>query len=209
MDFGGVAGALVNGWQFNTIITLSQGHPFTLMDVNRNQSREFERADGLRPNLAPGADNDPAFERGTVLAWGPVDPETGKKPEIERYYDPSQFAPSVCRGVGLCQPGQPGYALGFFGNLGYNTVTGPGLVNVDFSTNKSFRITEGSALQLRAEFFNLFNRVNLNIPFGSGGAGLQPYRLVGSRLEENPRAGEITETRTSARQIQFGLRFTF
>jgi hypothetical protein len=188
MDVGGVAGALVNGWQFNTIITLSQGHPFTLLDVNRNQNAAFERADGLRPNLAPEGDNDPA-------QGGP-----------HQYYDPAQFAPSVCRGVGLCQPGQPGYAVGYFGNLGYNTVTGPGLVNVDFSTNKSFRITEGSAVQFRAEFFNLFNRVNFNIPTG---AALNPYRLVGSRLEQNPVAGQITETRTSARQIQFGLRFTF
>ena len=48
-----------------------------------------------------------------------------------------------------------------------------------------------------------FNRPNFNIP------NLSPYRQVDSRLEVNPTAGQITSTRTTARQIQFGLRFTF
>ena len=181
----GFAGVVANGWQVNGIITLSSGHAFGLLDSNRDQRSAMERADGLRPNLIPGGNNHP-------MLGGP-----------DKYYDVSQFAPSVCHGARLCQPGDPDYAVGYYGNLGSNTLTGPGLATVDFSLNKSFRVAEEKRLQFRAEFFNLFNRPNFNIP------NLSPYRQVGSRLEVNPRAGQITSTRTSARQIQFGLRFSF
>jgi hypothetical protein len=52
------------------------------------------------------------------------------------------------------------------GNVGRNSFRGPGYANVDFSTMKYFSIPwfthEGARLQIRGEFFNLFNRVNLN-----------------------------------------------
>jgi hypothetical protein len=52
------------------------------------------------------------------------------------------------------------------GDTGRNSFRGPGYANVDFSTMKYFQIPwfthEGARLQIRGEFFNLFNRVNLN-----------------------------------------------
>ena len=60
-------------------------------------------------------------------------------------------------------------------------------------------------MQFRAEFFNLFNRVNLAPPllatrriFDNAAIG----RLVGS-------AGAIQQTTTTSRQIQFGLKYVF
>ena len=58
------------------------------------------------------------------------------EPYPARYFDPSSF---------VLQP------AGFYGNLGRNTLIGPGLVKVDYSLNKQFRITERAALELRAE----------------------------------------------------------
>jgi carboxypeptidase family protein len=55
-------------------------------------------------------------------------------------------------------------AFGSFGNLGRNSIYGPGLTNVDFSVSKNTRLTERINLQLRAEFFNLFNRPNFALP---------------------------------------------
>jgi hypothetical protein len=59
----------------------------------------------------------------------------------------------------------------------------PGLINFDFSTTKDFRMTESRRLELRGEFFNLFNHfnpdpttvdTNLNsATFGSVGGGVQ------------------------------------
>jgi hypothetical protein len=80
------------------------------------------------------------------------------------------------------------------GNLGRNTFTGPGWWNLDFSVMKDTKITESKTLQLRAEFFNIFNAVTFGYPgnyLGSQGFGIS------------------TSTATSERKIQFGLRFTF
>ena len=62
------------------------------------------------------------------------------------------------------------------GSLGIarNTYPGPGFSDVDFSIFKNFQFTERFRLQLRAEYYNLFNRVNLasgpgSVDFSSNG----------------------------------------
>lgn len=104
----------------------------------------------------------------------------------DKYFDSSVFE--------LPQPG-------FFGNLGRNTLIGPGVAMLDFSLIKNFFVRgENRRLQFRSEFFNLFNRAN----FGS------PASLVfDSRGRRLGGAGRITNTTTTARQIQFALRFEF
>jgi hypothetical protein len=57
---------------------------------------------------------------------------------------------------------QPAY--GTFGDLGRDSIFGPGLANVDFSITKNTRLTERLNLQLRAEFFNIFNHPNFALP---------------------------------------------
>ena len=57
---------------------------------------------------------------------------------------------------------QPAY--GTFGDLGRDSIFGPGLTNVDFSITKNTRLTERLNLQLRAEFFNIFNHPNFALP---------------------------------------------
>jgi len=47
------------------------------------------------------------------------------------------------------------------GNLSYNAVRAPGLINVDLSLAKAFAITERFRLRLRADTFNTFNHTNL------------------------------------------------
>jgi len=109
-----------------------------------------------------------------------------------RYFDPSSF---------VLQP------AGFYGNLGRNTLIGPGLVKVDYSLNKQFRITERAALELRAEAFNLFNHPNFSIP---------SQRTVFSGVNATTglaipvtSAGLITTTQGSSRQLQLGLKVIF
>ena len=88
---------------------------------------------------------------------------------------------------------------GFFGNLGRNTVIGPGLANFDFSLNKTTKLSESKSLQFRSEFFNLTNRANFSLP---------AQRVFDSRGRVGS-AGRIASTRTTARRIQFGLKFLF
>lgn len=80
------------------------------------------------------------------------------------------------------------------GNLGRNTFTGPGWSNFDCSLVKDTKIAESMQLQFRAEFFNLPNHAT----FGT------PGEIIGSSS-----FGISTNTATTERQMQFGLRLTF
>lgn len=84
---------------------------------------------------------------------------------------------------------------GFYGNLGRNTLIGPGLATWDLSLMKDTRISERVSLQFRAEFYNLLNRANFNTP--------NPVTFTPAL---SPTAGLITATSTPSRQMQFGLK---
>lgn len=108
----------------------------------------------------------------------------------DKWFDASQFQ---------LQP------IGFLGNIGKDTVYGPGTGNFDVSFIKDTRlpkITEVFAVQFRAEFFNIFNRANFAYPSG---------RTIFTSENGIPaaNAGRITGTTTSSRQIQFGLKVIF
>src|SRR2546430_15732236 len=55
---------------------------------------------------------------------------------------------------------------GELGNANRAPLYGPGFVNTDFSLNKRFPLSfrEGSDLEFRAEFFNLFNHAQFYVP---------------------------------------------
>jgi hypothetical protein len=84
--------------------------------------------------------------------------------------------PDVVPGVNQILGGNPAngyinpfaFALpaGNFGNLGRDAVYGPGFWNIDFSVTKDTKLTERLNLQLRAEFFNIFNHPQFALPSG-------------------------------------------
>jgi hypothetical protein len=80
-----------------------------------------------------------------------------------------------------------------FGNTGRNSIVGPGVVNTDFSAFKNLPAWRESSFQFRAEFFNLFNNVNLE----------NPVATLTSPLD-----GRIS-TSLPARVIQFALKYNF
>ncbi|MBI3695041.1 MAG: TonB-dependent receptor, partial [Acidobacteria bacterium] len=82
---------------------------------------------------------------------------------------------------------------GTMGNSGKNILTGPGAANVQFSIFRIISLREKARLQIRSEFFNLFNRVN----FGNPGTtvGTTNYGVITSAAD--------------ARIIQFALKFQF
>ncbi len=91
---------------------------------------------------------------------------------------------------------QPPANSGFYGNLGRDTLIGPGLATWDFSTLKETSLHERLNLQFRAEIFNLLNRSNFNTP----------NLIVFTPSGVSGTAGAITSTSTTSRQVQFGLR---
>src|SRR5215831_1353598 len=92
------------------------------------------------------------------------------------------------------------------GNLGRNTVIGPGLVDFDLSLAKYFAITETRRVEFRAESFNLPNHPNFAVP-----SGLIAFTGVDANGNPviAPNWGVISSTVTTSRQIQLGLKLMF
>ncbi|HWC98351.1 MAG TPA: carboxypeptidase regulatory-like domain-containing protein [Candidatus Sulfopaludibacter sp.] len=90
-------------------------------------------------------------------------------------------------------------AVGTYGNLGRGVFEGPGMADLDVSLFKRMALSEKTALQFRAELFNVLNHVNLGTPNAT----------VFSGTATNAAAGLITTLATTPRQIQFGLKLTF
>jgi hypothetical protein len=89
------------------------------------------------------------------------------------------------------------------GNLGRNTLTGPGLQNLDFSLFKNHKITAVSEtfnVQFRAEIFNILNHTNFSQP------DVSHFTIFDGSGNITSTAGQITTTQTASRQIQFGLK---
>jgi Carboxypeptidase regulatory-like domain len=87
---------------------------------------------------------------------------------------------------------------GTYGNVGRNVLHGPSLVELDLSLAKRFALSERFNLQFRAESFNLLNRANLNAP--------NPVVFTAATGGASPTAGVVTNTSTTSRQLQFGLK---
>jgi hypothetical protein len=158
---------VISGWTVNSIVTLQTGFPFS-PQLSYNPSNNGDTRNPVRPFA------NPAFS-GPVIIGSPT-----------KWFDPSAFlAPSNIPANG-----------GFYGNVGRDTLVGPGLATWDFSALKDTRITERLNIQFRAEIFNLLNRANFNLP----------NAVVFTPSGVSPTAGAITSTSTTSRQVQFGLK---
>jgi hypothetical protein len=141
----------LGGWSTSGIVTMREGTPWTIFcscDSN---------ADGYFTDRAAffGTDLEGLINHSVSPADGYL--------TVNR--DPVTNAP-IDFGA---QPLDPSVNLGAWinGSLGRNILTGPGSVNVDWSIAKRFRITETSAVQFQANFFNLFNHPNFVLPSGN------------------------------------------
>jgi hypothetical protein len=108
--------------------------------------------------------------------------------------------------------GVPGTCPNIRGNLGRNSIIGPGLENFDFSMVKNNfipKISESFNVQFRAEFFNVLNRANFAPPALAANQGGGPLEVISSAGQPVPGVGLITATQTPARQIQFALRLVW
>ncbi len=181
----GAANAILGGWTVSGVFTALAGQPFT-PDMGFDWSRQGNSGGSERPDVNPNY-------TGNVL-----NPIIGSP---DQWFDPNAFALPNPLGLAVPQPG-------FFGNIGRNTMIGPRLISLDFTLTKRFQMGEEKDLTFRAEFFNLLNRPNLGLPeadvFDPDAAGDGITRYL-------PHAGRIPgdELTTTARQIQFGLKFTF
>jgi hypothetical protein len=176
---------VLGGWQLGAITILQSGPPFTVVCNQpfvavRNASGGVVGNSGCDFN-ADGRSGDPL----NTPAFGNTVTGLGRSDYMfpNRIFQASDFP-------------RPG--LGVLGNLGRNTFPSPGFANTDFVLAKKAKIPwflgkEGANLLFRIEFFNLFNRVNLDRPVGD---------------TNSPDFGRSTRA-FGARNLQFGLKIGF
>jgi len=87
-----------------------------------------------------------------------------------------------------------------WGNSGRNILQGPGTKNIDFSVFKNIPLKQARKLELRAEFFNLFNTPQFNNPNATVGA---------TNFGTISAAGSPTTLQRVSREIQLATKIQF
>jgi hypothetical protein len=81
-----------------------------------------------------------------------------------------------------------------YGNVGRNSVYGPGMQTMDLGVVREFSTSEKTRFEARAEFFNALNHTNLGTP---------------NRFVNTSNFGSITEVSSPGREIQLSGRISF
>ncbi len=175
-----------SGWTVSAIANLQSGFPFS-PQLGYNPTGSGDTRNPVRPDINPNF-------------HGNLYPK-----KVGEWFDPAAFLAPVST---LSKTGT--ITGGAVGNLGRDTLTGPGLAELDLSLLKSTHISERYNLQFRSEFFNVLNHTNFTTPNAITFASAPT--LVGGTYTApsvSPTAGVITATATTSRQIQFGLKLVF
>jgi len=154
----------VSGWTLGTLLYYSTGTPLSVYDTNYYPGLYS----AIYPNVASGADLSRHF--------------VGKKFDPSNFNDPGNM---YINPAGFSAP-----TFGAFGNSGpyVADLHGFGTAQESISVYKDFRIRERMKLQIRAEFYNLFNRHYFNNPNTTiGGAYFGGVTSVGG----SPRNGQL------------------
>jgi len=140
--FGNLPKRLTQGWNISGITRFSSGFP-----IHIRQSRGDLSLTGSSSTDEPNV-------------VGPVviqNPDLAGPNGANTYFLPSAFTSDV---------------LGYFGDANRQFFHGPGIINTDFGMSKRIPITESIAVELRGEFFNIFNHTNFNNPSGNFSSSL-------------------------------------
>lgn len=167
------------------------------------KGRKFSTGNNLMDNLIGNWDTNMIVAAQSGLPFTPVlansvsnaggsRPDRFKSGELENPTIARWFDTSLGTAASGAAFGTP--AVFTFGNSARNILRGPGRTNVDFSMFKNFMFTESLKLQFRAEFFNLLNHAQFDLPNPAVG---------------NPNAGIINSIVGTPRQVQFALRLSF
>jgi hypothetical protein len=170
-----VADNLFGGWFISGVTSIQSGSPLTLSD--RRGGSVYGRQGNATITLCPGA---------TYRDLQTSGPETSR---LNAWFNRQ----SICSAPVV---GSDGLATGY-GNAGQSIVNGPGQHVWDMSIGKTTQvggIREDAQLQLRVEFYNLFNHPVFDDPGTTLGTA---------------NFGVVTRTSVAPRLIQFGIKYAF
>jgi hypothetical protein len=177
----GVAAAVAGGWQLTTAALARTGFPVNIL-LPSSYVSPYGNSGTLRPQLKPGVSLSPAGGR-TISHW----------------FNASAF---------MAPPNNGGTLLSF-GDAPRNFLTGPGTWQVDTGVAKTFALAERARIELRSEFYNVFNHPQLGQPqsiFGQSGFGTIINTVNLNTAIVNP----ITPVGSGTpREIQFAVRLEF
>ncbi len=149
---------LVNGWNLVGITRFASGFPISLSEGGLDLSLVGSNSTDTPNLVGPVHIQDPRKP-------GPNGPNT--------YFFPDAFAAQ---------------ALGTFGSANRRFFHGPGILNTDFALEKMTNVTEATAVEFRAEFFNIFNHAQFFNPSGN----FQSSNFGVVTRARDPRIGQVS-----------------
>ncbi|MFY9528957.1 MAG: carboxypeptidase regulatory-like domain-containing protein [Candidatus Acidiferrales bacterium] len=176
----GFAEKALNGWALSGITTFQSGFPIRITsasDLELENSFDFELPG--EPNLSGALTTQNPRKSGCAAGTGPGFTGTTCKLVPNQYFNPNSFS---------------NQALGTIGNAPRSLCCAPGINNFDLAALKDTPLTEGTKLEFRAEFFNIWNHAQFFPPDGN--------------ITDGFTFGEVTKAR-DPRLIQFGLKLLF
>lgn len=176
---------IFDGWMVAGITTFQTGFPLEIVDNNLNsgfcmvQISDFACPDV--PNISG------AVQYGNPRTFSPLVPANqggdGKATVSNAWFNAAPFTQE---------------APGTIGNLGRNSLGAPGINNFDVGLYKNTSFTERMTLQLRIEFYNVFNHTQFTAANGG----------IDNGFGDGASFGEVFSA-TAPRLIQLAAKFTF
>jgi hypothetical protein len=198
-SFSGPARWITDGWELGTILTVSDGVPFTpTWGTGDDPAGTQNNDDWAFVNRLGGP--------GCKTLTNPGNPNNYVKTEcfaVPTAPNAAFFTANNCQGGDLTNL----QCFNLRGNAGRNILTGPGIVGLDFSVfknNRIKRISENFNVQFRAEVFNILNHANFAPPTTPDNTDI--FLSDGTPAGA---AGLLTRTTIPERQIQFAIKFIF
>jgi Carboxypeptidase regulatory-like domain len=201
----------LGGWEVSTITSFQSGNPFTIFS-NNNSSITNEGLD--RPDVV-----------GPIQTFGNTRQQETFSPDPDGLH--GSCLPGTVTGHFVFNPmnlvcatgppvGQPvpagssliagGVPLFTYGNMGRNTLRGPGINNWDISLMKNFQFSESKSLQFQTNFFNAFNHTQFFSPTSGAGAVAGSSTFGQSTSDTTPSSSAYYR---GPRIMQFALKFYF
>jgi hypothetical protein len=184
--FNWASDRIFGGWKITGISTFQSGFPFSIA----TSSFRSLTCDALTFYGCPDNPN----QLTAVKTFDPRNSTINGKTNL--FFDPAAFAqvPACTYGPGATGALLNGNVCAQFGNVGRDTIHGPGILNTDLALLKDTKISEGKNLQVGIEAFNIANHAQFANPNGNIASG---------------NFGRVTGLQVSPRIVQLRAKFNF
>jgi hypothetical protein len=208
----------LGGWQLGGVVNARTGVPIDVLITRPDVVYRDTRDGSIYAN--PVVVGGQVFTVPVVNTLGGGNSRNVRRPDVVAGVDPYSH-----NGLSWLNPAAFSVPLaGAFGNSSRNSLSGPGLSQLDLTLGKKFPVTEKANIEFRAEIYNILNHANFanpgnlrlqqEIPSGPGAAGLQPGQAF-TTSTAGANFGVLNSTVSNQigigtnRQIQLALRLNF